>query len=74
MRLALGFLVVLLLLSFVPLFLVTFIIGTVSNEMTNLTTFEARALLLCLGLAWLSLATFKRRLEALNDEGHLLIV
>jgi uncharacterized membrane protein YdjX (TVP38/TMEM64 family) len=41
MCLALGLLVILLLLPFVPFFLVTFIIGTVSNKMTNLTTFEA---------------------------------
>ena len=41
MRLALGLFVVLLLLPFVPLFLVTFIIRTVSNKMTKLTAFEA---------------------------------
>jgi hypothetical protein len=41
MRLALGLLVILLLLPFVPLFLVTFIIRTVSNKMTKLTAFEA---------------------------------
>jgi hypothetical protein len=38
---ALGLLVVLFLLPLVSFFLVTFIIGTVSNKMTKLTTFEA---------------------------------
>jgi hypothetical protein len=40
-RLALGLLVILLLFPLVPFFLVTIIIGTASDKMTNLTTFEA---------------------------------
>jgi hypothetical protein len=55
--LALSFLVSLLLFPLVPLFLVTIIIGTVSDKMTNLTTFEALALPLRLGLVWMLLAT-----------------
>jgi hypothetical protein len=39
--LALSLLVRLLLFPLVPLFLVTIIIGTISDKMTNLTTFEA---------------------------------
>jgi hypothetical protein len=39
--LALSLLVSLLLFPLVPLFLVTIIIGTVSDKMINLTTFEA---------------------------------
>jgi hypothetical protein len=39
--LALSLLVSFLLLPFVPLFLVTIIIGTISDKMTNLTTLEA---------------------------------
>ena len=41
MCLALGLLVMFLLFPLAPEFLVTFIIGTVSNKMTNLTAFEA---------------------------------
>jgi hypothetical protein len=41
MCLALSLLLSLLLFPLVPLFLVTIIIGTVSDKMTNLTTFEA---------------------------------
>jgi hypothetical protein len=40
------------------LFLVTFIIGTVSNKVTSLTTLEAGALSLCLALVGMLLATF----------------
>jgi hypothetical protein len=39
--LALSLLVRLLIFPLVPLFLVTIIIGTISDKMTNLTTFEA---------------------------------
>jgi hypothetical protein len=39
--LALSLLVSLLLFPLIPLFLVTIIIGTVSDKVTNLTTFEA---------------------------------
>ena len=39
--LALGLLVILLLFPFVPLFLVTVVIGAVSDKMTNLTALEA---------------------------------
>jgi hypothetical protein len=39
--LALSLLVSFLLFPLVPLFLVTLIIGTISDKMTNLTTFEA---------------------------------
>jgi hypothetical protein len=56
------------------LFLVTVIIGTVSNKMTNLTTLEAGALPLCLALVGMLLATFERRLETLDDEGHFFLV
>ena len=41
MCLAFCLLIVLLLLPLVSLFLVTIIVGTVSNKMANLTTFEA---------------------------------
>jgi hypothetical protein len=41
MCLALGLLVILLLFPFVSLFLVTLIIGAVSDKMTNLTALEA---------------------------------
>jgi hypothetical protein len=56
------------------LFLVTIIIGTVSNEVTNLTTLEAGALSLRLALVGMLLATFERRLEALDDEGHFILI
>jgi hypothetical protein len=55
--LALSLLVSLLLFPLVPLFLVTIIIGTISDKMTNLTTFEALALSLCLVLVGMPLAT-----------------
>ena len=61
--LALSLLVNLLVL-FLPilsLFLVTIIIGTVSNKVTNLTTLEAGALSLRLALVGILLATFERR-------------
>ena len=41
MCLTLCLLIVLLLLPLVPLILITIIVGTVSNKMTKLTTFEA---------------------------------
>ena len=41
MRLALGLLVILLLFPLVSLFLVTVVIGAVSDKMTNLTALEA---------------------------------
>jgi hypothetical protein len=50
------------------LILVTIIIRTVSNKVTNLTTLEAGALPLRLALVGVLLATFERRLEALDDE------
>ena len=56
MCLALGLLVVLLLFPLVPLFLVTIIIGTISDKMTNLTTLEAGALPLRLVLVGVLLA------------------
>jgi hypothetical protein len=58
--LALSLLVNLLVLSFpiLSLFLVTIIIGTVSNKVTNLTTLEAGALSLRLALFGMLLATF----------------
>jgi hypothetical protein len=74
--LALSLLVNLLVLSLpiLSLFLVTIIIGTVSNKVTNLTTLEAGALSLCLDLVGMLLATFERRLEALDDEGHFVLI
>jgi hypothetical protein len=67
--LALSLLVNLLVLSLpiLSLFLVTIIIGTVSNKVTNLTTLEAGALSLRLALVGMLLATFERRLEALDE-------
>jgi hypothetical protein len=58
--LALSLLVNLLVLSLpiLSLFLVTIIIGTVSNKVTNLTTLEAGALSLRLALVGMLLATF----------------
>jgi hypothetical protein len=41
---------------------------------TNLTTLEAGALSLCLALVGMLLATFERRLEALDDEGHFVLI
>jgi hypothetical protein len=61
-------------LSALSLFLVTIIIGTVSNKVTNLTTLEAGALSLRLALVGMLLATFERRLEALDDEGHFSLI
>ena len=76
MRLAfslpIAFLLLLLPISFIPL--VIFIIGTLSNKMTYLTTFEAGALSLRLALVGMLLATFERRLEALDDEGHFILI
>ena len=74
--LALGLFVGLLLfpLSALPLFLVTIIIGTVSNKVTNLTTLEAGALSLRLALVGMLLAIFERRLEALDDESHFVLI
>jgi hypothetical protein len=60
--LALRFLVSLLLFPLLFLILVTIIIRTVSNKMTNLTTLEAGALPLRLVLVGMLLATFERRL------------
>jgi hypothetical protein len=61
-------------LSALPLSLVTIIIGTVSNKVTNLTTLEAGALPLRLALVGVLLATFERCLEALDDEGHFIFI
>jgi hypothetical protein len=58
MCLTLCLLVVLLLFPLSTLlFLVAIIIGTISDKMTNLTTFEAGALPLCLVLVGVFLAT-----------------
>ena len=40
----------------------------------NLTTLEAGALPLRLALVGVLLATFERRLEALDDEGHFIFI
>jgi hypothetical protein len=74
--LALSLLVNILVLSLpiLSLFLVTIIIGTVSNKVTNLTTLEAGVLSLRLALVGMLLATFERRLEALDDEGHFIFI
>jgi hypothetical protein len=56
------------------LILVTIIIGTISNKVTNLTTLEAGALSLCLALVGMLLATFERCLETFDDEGHFFLV
>jgi hypothetical protein len=74
--LALSLLVNLLVLSLpiLSLFLVTIIIGTVSNKVTNLTTLEAGTLSLRLALVGMLLATFERRLEALDNEGHFILI
>jgi hypothetical protein len=66
--LALSLLVNLLVLSLpiLSLFLVSIIIRTVSNKVTNLTTLEAGVLSLRLALDGMLLATFERRLEALD--------
>jgi hypothetical protein len=74
--LTLSLLVNLLVLSLpiLPLFLVTIIVGTVSNKVTNLTTLEAGALSLRLALFGMLLATFECRLEALDDEGHFILI
>jgi hypothetical protein len=61
-------------LSALSLFLVTIIIGTVSNKVTNLTTLEAGALSLRFALFGMLLATFEHRLEALDDEGHFILI
>ena len=73
---AFGLLVNLLVLSFpiLSLFLVTIIIGTISDKMTNLTTFEAGALSLCFILVGVLLASLLCGLEALDDESHLIFV
>jgi hypothetical protein len=73
---ALSLLVNLLVLSLpiLSLFLVTIIIGTVSNKVTNLTTLEAGALSLRLALVGMLLVTFERRFEALDDEGHFILI
>ena len=42
--------------------------------MTNLTTLEAGAFSLRLALVGMLLATFERRLEALDDEGHFILI
>jgi hypothetical protein len=70
--LSLSLLVSLLLFPLLLLFLVTIIIGTISDKMTNLTTLEAGALSLRLAFVGMLLATFERRLEALDDEGHFI--
>jgi hypothetical protein len=41
---------------------------------TNLTTLEAGALSLRLALVGMLLVTFERRLEALDDEGHFVLI
>ena len=74
MCLALSLLVVLFLFPLLSLILVTVIIGTISNKMTNLATLEAGALSLCLAFVGMLLATFERRLEALDDESHFILV
>ena len=72
--LALRFLVSLLLFPLLFLILVTVIIGTISNKMANLTTLEAGVLPLRLALVGVLLATFERRLKALDDEGHFIFI
>src|SRR5688572_25115903 len=74
MCLALSLLVILLLFPLLLLFLVTIIIGTISDKMTNLTTLEAGALSLCLAFVGMLLATFERCLETLDDESHFFLV
>ena len=74
MCLTLRFLVSLLLFPLLFLILVTIIIRTISNKVTNLTTLEAGALHLRLALVGMLLATFERRLEALDDEGHFIFI
>jgi hypothetical protein len=72
--LSLSLLVSLLLFPLLLLFLVTIIIGTISDKMTNLTTLEAGALSLRLAFVGMLIATFERRLEALDDEGHFILI
>ena len=76
MFLALRLLVNLLLLPLpiLFLFLVIIIIGALSYKMTSLTTFETGALSPCFILRGVFFASFERRLEALDDEGHLFII
>jgi hypothetical protein len=57
--LALSLLVSLLLFPLLLLFLITIIIGTISDKMTNLTTLEAGALSLRLAFVGMLLATFE---------------
>jgi hypothetical protein len=54
--------------------LVIFIIGTLSNKITSLTTFEAGALSPCFVLVGVLLTSFKRGLEALDDKRHLIFI
>jgi hypothetical protein len=71
-RLPIAFLLLFLPMSFLSL--IIFIIGTLSNKMTSLTTFEARALSPCFVLVGVLLASFKRGLETLDDKRHLILV
>jgi hypothetical protein len=75
-RIALCLPVALLFLLLPALFLslVTIIIGTICNKVTNLTAFEARALSPCFVLVGVLLASFKCGLEALDDNRHLIFV
>ena len=54
--------------------LITIIIRTISDKMTNLTTLEAGVISLRLAFVGMLLATFERYLEALDDEGHFILV
>lgn len=72
--LALSLLVSLLLFPLLLLFLITIIIGTINDKMTNLTTLEAGALSLRLDFVGMLLASFECRLESLDDEGHFIFI
>jgi hypothetical protein len=71
-RLLIALLLLLLPISF--LCLVIFIIGTLSNKVTSLTSFEAGALSPCFVLVGVFLASFERGLETFDDVGHLIFI
>jgi hypothetical protein len=74
LTLCLSVALLLLLLPALFLSLVTIIIETICNKVTSLTAFETGALSPCLVLVGVHLASFKRGLEALDDESHLIFI
>jgi hypothetical protein len=66
--------ILLLLLPMSFLSLVIFIIGTLSNKMTSLTAFEARALSPCFVLVGVLFASFECGLETLDDKRHFIFI